>query len=676
MAKKYLLEIGLEEVPARFLRSLSEQLKQRVEQFLTDSRLDFESVKALATPRRLAVIVEGLADKQADFSEVAKGPALKIAKDEAGNWSKAALGFLKGQGASPEDTFVEEIKGVEYLFVNKFVAGKTTAQLLTQMNTVIQAMTFPVTMYWNEIATPFIRPVHWLVSLLDNEVVPFEFVGVQADRNSKGHRFLGHDVLIESPNTYVKQLMNEFVMVDFDERQAEIRKQIEKLAKTQNWNVPIDEDLLEEVTSIVEWPTVFYGEFETKYLEVPEIVLITAMKDHQRYFYAKDQNDKLLPVFISVRNGNAEHLENVIKGNRKVLRARLEDALFFYKEDLKHDLAFYLNKLEAVNEHFKLGSLADKQKRVSTFIPVIAEAVGVDAHSLETAVQSAKVYKYDLMTQTVNEFDELQGEMGAIYAAHFGLNEKIATVIKEQYLPKSSGGQLPSTDASRLLTLADKIDTLVNYFNIGLIPTGSNDPYALRRQATGIVEIILSTNWNFDFSKILLQHPLVIGNQTLFDQLSDFIKARMAVALEREEVEYDIIQAVIASNGTVIKQIMETAVAFQAKKSVTPEDYRQLVEATTRIVNLGSNVTEEQVIDIELSQTESEKTLITYAQSLGLGNVIDVLTQLVQPINQYFEENMVNDQDAVIKANRLATMATITKYVLQYLDPRKLISKF
>lgn len=676
MLQKYLLEIGLEEIPARFLLSLSQQLGEKVENFLTEYRVSFSKVECFATPRRLAVIVYDLAQNQTDYSEIAKGPALKIAKDEDGNWSKAALGFLKGQGATPEDIFIKEIKGIEYIHVNKFIKGLSTKEVLSKIPEVIQSLNFPVTMHWNCLTTSFIRPIHWLVSLLDNEIIPFEFVGIKADRHSRGHRFLGHDVLIESPNTYIEQMKSEYVMVDCFERQKTIQSQIEALAQEKNWQVPIDSALLEEVTSIVEWPTVFYGEFEEMYLEVPEQILVTAMKDHQRYFYAMDQDNHLLPIFISVRNGNAEHIENVIKGNQKVLKARLEDALFFYKEDLKHDLSFYLDKLEQVNEHFKLGTLADKQRRVVATIETIYPLLGVGEQDKTIAVQAAKVYKYDLMTQTVGEFDELQGEIGSVYAKYFGLDKQVATVIKEQYLPKTSGGVLPSTQASQLLTLADKLDTLIHYFNAGLIPTGSNDPYALRRQAAGIVEIILASSWQFDLAEILQSNTLVHENEELFTLLVEFIKARVSVHLERETIDYDIIQSVSASNRLSIKQMIATAHLLQQLKQKTPETYRQMIESITRVVNLGIKVEAINPIDATLAQTKSEEQLIDYVISLGMDDIVDLLQQLSLPIQTYFEENMVNDANESIKNNRYAIMKQLTDHVLHYFDPRVLISKF
>ena len=448
---EFLLEIGMEEIPARFLLDLSQQLEKRVADFLAEERLAYESLSAYATPRRLAVQVHGLAERSQDVSTKSKGPSLKIAKDAEGNWTKAALGFIKGQGASQEDVIVESIKGEDYIFVNKHLPGKAADQVLSGLNRVLEAMTFPVTMTWHDYETPFIRPVHWIVALLDQALVPLEFVGVKSDRISRGHRFLGHDVTLAQATDYVEALREQHVLVDFEERRANIRQQLADLASAQGWQVPVDEDLLEEVTAIVEWPTVFYGDFEDKYLSVPHCVLITAMRDHQRYFYALDAKNELLPVFISVRNGNDQHLANVVKGNQKVLRARLEDALFFYQEDLKHDLNFFVDKLANVNEHFKLGTLADKQVRVGALISQLQGELNLDQASYEAALRASQIYKFDLMTQVVGEFDELQGQIGEIYARHYGEEALVAQAIGTQYLPTTSGGALPNQDAGALL---------------------------------------------------------------------------------------------------------------------------------------------------------------------------------------------------------------------------------
>ena len=679
---EFLLEIGMEEIPARFLLDLSQQLEKRVADFLAEERLAYESLSAYATPRRLAVLVHGLAERSEDVSTKAKGPSLKIAKDAEGNWTKAALGFIKGQGASQEDVIVESIKGEDYIFVNKHLPGQAADQVLSGLNRVLEAMTFPVTMTWHDYEIPFIRPVHWIVALLDQELVPLEFVGVKSDRISRGHRFLGHDVTLAKATDYVEALREQHVLVDFEERRTNIRQQLADLASAQGWQVPVDEDLLEEVTAIVEWPTVFYGDFEEKYLSVPHCVLITAMRDHQRYFYALDAKGELLPVFISVRNGNDQHLANVVKGNQKVLRARLEDALFFYQEDLKHDLNFFVGKLANVNEHFKLGTLADKQVRVAALISQLQGDLSLDHASYEAALRASQIYKFDLMTQVVGEFDELQGQIGEIYARHYGEEALVAQAIGTQYLPTTSGGALPNQDASALLALADKLDTLFQYFKVGLIPTGSNDPYALRRTAMGIVEILLDRGWELDllpvFKHLVEAHE---GDQELLKQLSDFVWARVAVHLRNQSVDMDQIQGIGAAKHLEVGKANYVAHFLKTHKDKNPTAYKRFLEAITRVVNLGAKVQEEAQLNLDLAQTDSEAKLLEAAAKIDQYKIsVDALymylDNLVPVIEAYFDDNKVNADDETIRVNRLATLKVLTEAVLELFDSRLLINKF
>lgn len=679
---EFLLEIGMEEIPARFLLDLSQQLEKRVADFLAEERLAYESLSAYATPRRLAVLVHGLAERSQDVSTKAKGPSLKIAKDAEGNWTKAALGFIKGQGASQEDVIVESIKGEDYIFVNKHLPGQAADQVLSGLNRVLEAMTFPVTMTWHDYEIPFIRPVHWIVALLDQELVPLEFVGVKSDRISRGHRFLGHDVTLAKATDYVEALREQHVLVDFEERRANIRQQLADLASAQGWQVPVDEDLLEEVTAIVEWPTVFYGDFEEKYLSVPHCVLITAMRDHQRYFYALDAKGELLPVFISVRNGNDQHLANVVKGNQKVLRARLEDALFFYQEDLKHDLNFFVGKLANVNEHFKLGTLADKQVRVGALISQLQGDLSLDHASYEAALRASQIYKFDLMTQVVGEFDELQGQIGEIYARHYGEEALVAQAIGTQYLPTTSGGALPDQDAGALLALADKLDTLFQYFKVGLIPTGSNDPYALRRTAMGIVEILLDRGWQLDllpvFKHLVEAHE---GDQELLKQLVDFVWARVAVHLRNQSVDMDQIQGIGAAKHLEVGKANYVAHFLKTHKDKNPTAYKRFLEAITRVVNLGAKVQEEAQLNLDLAQTDSEAKLLEAAAKIDQYKIsVDALymylDNLVPVIEAYFDDNKVNADDETIRANRLATLKVLTEAVLELFDSRLLINKF
>ncbi|WP_311465635.1 glycine--tRNA ligase subunit beta [uncultured Abiotrophia sp.] len=679
---EFLLEIGMEEIPARFLLDLSQQLEKRVADFLAEERLAYESLSAYATPRRLAVQVHGLAERSQDVSTKSKGPSLKIAKDAEGNWTKAALGFIKGQGASQEDVIVESIKGEDYIFVNKHLPGQAADQVLSGLNRVLEAMTFPVTMTWHDYEIPFIRPVHWIVALLDQELVPLEFVGVKSDHISRGHRFLGHDVTLAKATDYVEALREQHVLVDFEERRTNIRQQLADLASAQGWQVPVDEDLLEEVTAIVEWPTVFYGDFEEKYLSVPHCVLITAMRDHQRYFYALDAKGELLPVFISVRNGNDQHLANVVKGNQKVLRARLEDALFFYQEDLKHDLNFFVDKLANVNEHFKLGTLADKQARVGALISQLQGDLNLDQASYEAALRASQIYKFDLMTQVVGEFDELQGQIGEIYARHYGEDALVAQAIGTQYLPTTSGGALPNQDASALLALADKLDTLFQYFKVDLIPTGSNDPYALRRTAMGIVEILLDRGWELDllpvFKHLVEAHE---GDQELLKQLSDFVWARVSVHLRNQSVDMDQIQGIGAAKHLEVGKANYVAHFLKTHKDKNPTAYKRFLEAITRVVNLGAKVQEEAQLNLDLAQTDSEAKLLEAAAKIDQYKIsVDALymylDNLVPVIEAYFDDNKVNADDETIRANRLATLKVLTEAVLELFDSRLLINKF
>lgn len=679
---EFLLEIGMEEIPARFLLDLSQQLEKRVADFLAEERLAYESLSAYATPRRLAVLVHGLAERSQDVSSKAKGPSLKIAKDAEGNWTKAALGFIKGQGASQEDVIVESIKGEDYIFVNKHLPGQAADQVLSGLNRVLEAMTFPVTMTWHDYEIPFIRPVHWIVALLDQELVPLEFVGVKSDRISRGHRFLGHDVTLANATDYVEALREQHVLVDFEERRANIRQQLANLASAKGWQVPVDEDLLEEVTAIVEWPTVFYGDFEVKYLSVPHCVLITAMRDHQRYFYALDAKGELLPVFISVRNGNDQHLANVVKGNQKVLRARLEDALFFYQEDLKHDLNFFVDKLANVNEHFKLGTLADKQVRVGALISQLQSNLNLDQASYEAALRASRIYKFDLMTQVVGEFDELQGQIGEIYARHYGEDALVAQAIGTQYLPTTSGGALPNQDAGALLALADKLDTLFQYFKVGLIPTGSNDPYALRRTAMGIVEILLDRGWELDLLPVFKQLvEAQEGDQELLKQLADFVWARVAVHLRNQSVDMDQIQGIGAAKHLEVGKANYVAHFLKTHKDKNPTAYKRFLEAITRVVNLGAKVQEEAQLNLDLAQTDSEAKLLEAAAKIDQYKIsVDALymylDNLVPVIEAYFDDNKVNADDETIRANRLATLKVLTEAVLELFDSRLLINKF
>lgn len=680
---QYLLEVGMEEIPARFLKSLSIQLEEHVVEFLNDNRLDFQSTERFATPRRLAVRVNGLAKTQSDVSETVRGPALRIAKQE-GEWTKAALGFVKGQGATIDDIIIDKVKDEDYIFVNKFTKGKSAKEVLTGISSVLKAMNFPVSMTWNTIETPFIRPIHWMISLLEDTVIPFEFVNVVAGKTTRGHHFIGGEVDINHPSEYEEKLKTQYVIASFEKRTNLIVQQIETLAENNNWNVPIDEDLLEEVTSIVEWPTAFYGDFESNYLEIPRIVLITAMRDHQRYFYVEDkESGELLPLFISVRNGNSDYIDNVIRGNQKVLRARLEDALFFYQEDLKRPLESYVDQLANVREHLKIGSFADKQERVSQVIDLLAHSIiesNVKEEDIQTAKEASAIYKFDLVTGMVDEFSELQGQIGEIYAKSYGKSDAVAQAIGSQYLPDHSGGDLPESTAGALLALADKLDTVYNYFKVDLIPSGSQDPYALRRQAMGIVEIILNQNWNINLTQLLMNMDKGNVNESLIERLSDFIRARIAQHLEQYHIDYDIVEGVLSIPIINVTRFVESAKVIQEYKNSNPDEYRQVIEDLSRVLNLGAKIEEVRTLKKELIQSESEAKLLSFVmdkvQMISPKEQLMNFITLSKLIHDYFEDNMVNDDNEKIRFNRLETMRRLTEMILTMVDARLLISKF
>ena len=503
MTHTFLLEIGLEEMPAHVVTPSINELAEKTEKYLKENRISFDKVQKFSTPRRLALEISGLADKQPDIDEEVKGPAEKIAKDAEGNWSKAAIGFTRGQGLTPDDITFKDIKGTNYVFVNKHVTGKPVTDVLSSLIDVVADMNFPTMMKWGTNKFQFIRPIKWIVALLDTEVVPMELVGVKSGRKSLGHRFLGNEVSIANAADYETDLNKEFVIVDADKRKAKIKAQIEAIANENNWKVKIDDDLLEEVNNLVEYPTSFYGTFDKRFLDIPREVLITSMRNHQRFFYVENQDGKLLPFFISVRNGNSDFIENVIKGNEKVLAARLYDAEFFYQEDQNHDIDYFVNKVKNVTFHDKISTVYEKMQRVQVISRLIGKKVGLNDSQLADLQRAAEIYKFDLVTGMVGEFSELQGVMGEKYALLFGEKPEVAVAIREHYMPISANGELPQSKIGAVLAVADKLDTVMTFFAAGMIPSGSNDPYALRRQAAGIVNIVDNQKWRLPLDSLM-----------------------------------------------------------------------------------------------------------------------------------------------------------------------------
>lgn len=675
MAHTFLLEIGLEEIPAHVVTPSSQQLVRKVKNFLEEKRLRFDEIKAYSTPRRLAVKILGLADKQADIEEEAKGPAKKIALDAEGNWSKAAQGFSRGQGCTPDDIFFKELKGVEYAYVKKFIPGRLAKDVLAELKDVVMDLKFPTMMRWADNDFEYVRPIKWLVALLDEEVVSFNVLDVETGRTTKGHRFLGQPVKLADANEYPARLEREKVVADAKKREKMIVDQIEALAKENDWDIKVDPDLLEEVNNLVEYPTVFAGSFASKYLAIPDEVLITSMKDHQRFFYVTDKAGNLLPNFVSVRNGDQEYLENVIAGNEKVLTARLEDADFFYAEDQKQTIADYVERLKKVMFHDKIGTIYEKMERVSLIAEFLGEKLGLTATELADLKRASQIYKFDLVTGMVGEFAELQGVMGEIYARLQGEDEAVATAMREEYMPISAEGELPQTDVGAVLSVADKLDSIQAFFSAGMLPSGSNDPYALRRQALGIVRIAFEKDWalsapllraavEYAFAKRPDLYENIKPNENEIS-LRDFMIDRVQQLLS-SEVRRDILETVIANKENAF--VSERKAAKTLTDHVEDGTFKETIEALTRVGRLATKLAEDQKgeVDPALFEDEAEHKLHQAVEAVAkdfasadLEEKFLALQTLREPISQYFEKIMVMAEDEKVKQNRLRELAKI-----------------
>jgi len=686
-----LVEIGLEEMPARFVTDAMNQFTSKLSNWLNESNIPFDQVKSYSTPRRLAVVVTGVSEKQNDIEIEAKGPARKIALDEAGNWTKAAIGFSRGQGGSVDDIYFKEINGVEYAHLTKQIKGQDTIQSLTQLEEIITSLSFPKNMKWGNEDFRFVRPIKWLIALFGNEIIPFSITGVGTDNKTLGHRFLGTEVEIHQPQEYEGQLLEQFVLANPVERKEAIRTQIRHLADEQDWIVPVDEDLLEEVTNLIEYPTALYGKFEEEFLELPEEVLITSMREHQRYFPVKNKEGSLLPFFITIRNGDHNHIDNVAKGNEKVLRARLSDADFFYKEDQKANINDLLKKLDSIVYHEDLGTLGDKVRRIKDISAMVCSRLNLDSKTISLVERAAEICKFDLVTHMVYEFPELQGLMGEKYAKLKGENEAVALAINEHYMPRSADDEVPSSLIGSVISVADKLDTIVGCFAIGIIPTGSQDPYALRRQSAGIVQILLAKEWDVTLEELLLttfdlfkdNSKVTRSREEILHDLVQFFKLRIKNELNNRSIRYDIIEAILGSEVGKISLLVKKAESIEKKKDSA--DFKETIEALSRVVRIAKNG-EKHEIDPSLFASEEETALYNQyvkvnsnvTNALGEGNTdkaFEELSTLKNVIDAYFENTMVMTEDEAIKKNRLSQMCQLSEVIMQFADMNSIVVK-
>lgn len=699
--EKLLFEIGTEEIPAKFMPGILKQLKELAAAKMQELRIPFEDITVYGTPRRMAFIADGVAETQADVVVEAKGPSVKIAY-VSGAPSKAAQGFARGQGVDVKDLVVRD----NYVYAVKHLAGQPVVELLPGLlMDILTSLSFPKTMRWADYEFRFVRPIRWMVALFGDQIIPVEICGVKSGKFSMGHRFMQQSlkaaaesqgllsaalskvgnkvysalagvkgaVEIPSAGDYKKVMYDNFVMVDQDERRALILQQIKDLAAQNGGEAEINEDLLEEVNYLVEWPTALCGKFEEKFLSLPKECIITPMREHQRYFPVLDEDGNLLNKFITVRNGGSEHLDIVTHGNERVLRARLSDAEFFFNEDRATKLEDRLEKLKTVSFQEGLGNMYDKSERLVKMAEMLRFAINTPVDEEELR-RCALLCKTDLVTGMVIEFTELQGVMGREYALLDGEKPEVATGIFEHYLPRFAGDALPATTIGRIVGIGDKLDNICATFSRGLAPTGSQDPYALRRQALGVINILLDANYHISLAKIIAGTLYLLDIKPeetgkLVPQIMEFFKQRLRNLLMDQGIRYDVIDAVFADKRN--DDMVDLAVRCKALAAyVEAGNAEPLVQVSVRVRNLCKKIEKEVAISGALFKDESENKLHEVVAAVSKEIIPEIVLydyaavlkageKVIEPVNAFFDNVMVMDEDENVKNNRLAMLEEV-----------------
>ncbi len=659
----FLLEIGVEELPAGDLSAALAQLEQAVPALLADLRLDHGAVRVMGTPRRLVAHVEGLAPRQRDEETWIKGPPANRAFDAEGRPTKAAEGFARGKGVDVSALEVRAIDGGEYAVALVREAGRPTAEVLAgALPELIAGIKFAKSMRWNDSGVSFSRPLRWIVALLGSHAVPFAYAGVDSGAVTRGIRPLGSaEIVLGSVKSYFDALDEQGVILDVAARREAIRAQAAALAQEVGGTIPDDAALLDEVTNLVERPTALRGAFDRQYLDLPREVLVGVMRKHQRYFPVEDAQGRLRPYFIAVRNGDAGQLETVIEGNEHVLRARFADATYFYQADTQKRLDDYLPRLATLTFQEKLGSMRDKTERLERLVPALSALLGVTGADRETAARAAHLAKADLATQMVVEMTSLQGAMGRIYARQQGEPEAVASAIFEHWLPRSAGDALPQSAPGVLLALADRLDSLVGLFAAGLAPTASADPFALRRAALGVVQIVIERGLELDLAeavrRVAAVQPLEVSEAAQREVLA-FIAGRLDALLHEQGWPHDVIAAVLAA------QAANPARALQGVRElaawVKREDWPLILDNYARCVRITRGAAERYAVDPARFEDDAERELHSavgraQAQLAPEDNVDAFLTAfapIVPTIQRFFEAVLVNAEDEALRRNR------------------------
>ncbi len=683
----YLLEIGVEEIPSDYIPATKAQLEDKFAKLVADNKLNVGEIRVESTPRRFAIFLNDIS--ASDTSEIieVRGPAKAIAYDEAGNPNKPLLGFLKGQGADLSDVIIKEQNGSDYVFIEKKEISKSVAEVLQEnVYELIKSISFPRSMRWGGRSIRWARPIRYFVSILDDEVLDFDAEGIEVGNVTKGHRALGSSyIVIDKIENYENLLKENFVILSYKDRHDLIIRGLNKHDMEKGGEYMKDDDLLDEVINIVEYPTVLIGDIDPKYLELPKEVVITPMKDHQRYFPLLDDHGELMPYFLVVRNGDNTASENVIAGNKKVLVARLEDAKFFYDQDTAKPLEAYVEELKNLKFFEGLGTMYQKTERLMDLATRFQTELSLGEDVKEDLRRAAYLSKADLVTKIVIEFTELQGTMGRIYAEKSGENDRVAGAIDEQYMPRSAGGDLPQTIVGIVLSIADKIDTIVGLYAIERYVTGSQDPFGLRRAALGLINIILENNIDVDL-KDLINDALIVyteKNELPFDydttmsKTIDFIKDRLRNMLIDNGYRYDVVNSVINSDET---NLLRIAMRVKAVDSFIKENDESL-SYFTRIVNLTKDSAHRD-IDQNLIETDLEREF--YDQIIDLTDIplkseedyfreLNNVAATGKVGNDYLDNTMINVDDEKLKANRLAMLNSLSNRLQKVFDVKEIV---
>ena len=673
---KYLLEIGTEELAYKFIPSAMEQIKSEFAKALEENEIKCTDIKTYATPRRLTVLIEGLPEKQEDVEKTVKGPIATIAYDNDGNITKAAIGFANKNGIQVENLYKQD----NYIWAKIEQKGKNTKDIIKEIAPqIILRLKGTHFMRWSDLDIKFQRPIRWIVSLFNSEIVDFEIAGIKASNISRGHRFANKtEVEIKNPDTYLSSLEELNVIADVEKRKAVIAELATKKAKEINADIQIDEDLLDEVTFITEWPVPVICSFEEKYLEIPEKVAVTVMAVHQRYFPLY-KDGKLLNKFITISNYVGNTFDNIKAGNERVVRARLEDAVFFVQEDTQKPLIDYLEDLKGVTFQKGFGSVYDKTQRIIKLSKFIAEKLNVQSSNVE---RTALLCKADLVTKLVFEFTELQGYIGSDYAIRSGENPQVSKGIKEHYFPLNADSELAESIEGQIVGIADKIDTVVAVFADKKKISGSQDPLGVRRATLGILKTILQKDLDIDLTSLLnlsieLLADKIEDKTKLFNDIKDFFEQRLIVFLS-DKYKHDLLEACISSKDVLSNLKDFTKRLTIVSDIVAKDDYAQFHEAINRIIRIIKNENNFGEIKTSLFKEVAEKDLYNAIKEIN-ENVLTYeeleksLIKVIPFVSEFFEKVLVMDNDEEVKLNRITLLNTIKQKFAKIADFSKIV---